>query len=281
MTNQSGQSLGETPLRVAPISAIVVGLNEGHLLRECLESANFCDQKVYVDLGSQDNSLEIAHELGWDSRAHDLVPIGEFIVSELKNSMNHPWILFLDPDERISRELGSSILQLFSQGIPSAVGVITAPWLFHFKGKKLQGTPWGGRKSRPFIAHRERFSLTTEVHRGRQLLDGFEPYPVGDHDSGEHINHFWSESWGDLIAKHRRYLRLEGESQFSAGRRTTAYRLLMSLPRLVSRVLREKEPFKDGLSGLGLSLLWVTYQFLAEWELFLQQRRNCPSSRLQ
>lgn len=263
----------ETPEKYAPISAIVVGLNEGHLLGECLASASFCDEKLYVDLGSRDNSLEIARELGWETKSLDPVPIVEFVHSELKSSMKHPWILFLDPDERISPSLASSVVGLFKQGIPETVGALSAPCLFHFKGKRLAGTPWGGEKLRPFIAHRDRFSLTTEVHRGREVLEGFEFCQVGSFHSNEHIKHFWSDSWGKLIQKHRRYLRHEGVSQLTAGRRTTPYRLLLSFPRYAAQVLREKEPFKDGLRGIGLSVLWVTYKFLAEWELFKKQKR--------
>lgn len=269
----------DTQEDAAPISAIVVGLNEGHLLRECLASASFCDQKLYVDLGSRDSSLAIAQELGWETQSHDRVPIGEFIVSELKFSMKNPWILFLDPDERISPALGSSVLKLFRKGLPSSIGALSAPWFFHFKGKRLHGTPWGGVKSRPFVAHRERFSLTTEVHRGRELLDGFETYHFGADNSGEFINHFWSASWKDLILKHRRYLNLEGESQFSAGRHTTLRRLLLSLPRLALQVVKHKEPFSDGVLGVGLSLFWIVYKFLAEWELFRYQKRRTKSVR--
>jgi glycosyltransferase involved in cell wall biosynthesis len=264
---------------VAPISAIVVGLNEGHLLRECLMSADFCDERLYVDLGSTDGSIDIAKELGWATLVHDRVPIGEFIVTELKYSMDNPWLLFIDPDERISPALGTAVLALFQKGIPPHIGALRAPWFFHFKGRRLRGTPWGGEKSRPFIAHRERFTLTSEVHRGRSLLDGYESHSFGEIDPNEHINHFWSSSWTELLEKHRRYLRLEGHSQYLAGRRMTANRLFRRIPQLVVQVVRHRQPFQDGARGILLSLFWITYQLLADWELFRHQKRSRGHSR--
>ncbi len=251
----------------------MVGYNEGHLLKRCLSSANFCDQRLYVDLGSDDNSILIAKSLGWNTVLHPRVPIGEFIVSEMKHSMKYPWILFIDPDECISYSLGQAIEEIFSGKIPDTIGAFSAPWIFYFKNKKLEGTPWGGERTRPFIAHRDRFTLTTEVHRGRQLLESYEYQTVGNHDTDELIHHHWSESWNALIAKHLRYLRLEGESQFLSGRRTTVLKLLLSFPTVCLQALREKYPFRDGMRGIGLSLLWVVYKICAEWELLKFQRK--------
>lgn len=258
---------------VAPISAIVVGLNEGHLLRECLMSADFCDERLYVDLGSTDGSIDIAKELGWATLVHDRVPIVEFIHSELKFSMKNPWILFIDPDERISPALGASVVQLFQRGIPPKIGVLIAPWFFHFKGKRLRGTPWGGEKGRPFVGHRERFTFTTEVHRGRKLMDGYEHHNFSTDDSDKFITHYWSSSWIELLKKHRRYLRHEGRSQYLAGRRMSTIGLIQRIPQLLLQVLKSKNPFQDGLRGLLLSIFWIVYKYLADRELVRYQKQ--------
>lgn len=255
-----------------PISAVVVGLNEGGLLRDCLSSLSFCEQKLYVDLGSCDNSINIATELGWEVKKHTRVPIGEFIVAEMQDKLSFDWILFLDPDERVSRQLASKVIDFFSADVPESVGAISAPWHFYFKNHRLVGTPWGVGNTRPFIANRRRFSFTTEVHRGRQLLDGFDLRVFPGTNEAVRIDHYWVSSWKQLLSKHRRYLTLEGQSQYVAGRRTSFRRLVLSGPRLVKSVVARKRPLDDGLLGVGLSVFWVVYQLISEWKLLRYQQ---------
>ena len=51
--------------RMPDIAAVAIGRNEGERLRRCLASMRGCFQRlVYVDSGSTDNSIEIAHAAG-------------------------------------------------------------------------------------------------------------------------------------------------------------------------------------------------------------------------
>ena len=58
-------------------TSIVVTYNEANRLRECLKSLSFCDQMLVVDLGSGDNSVEIAQEYGAEVLHHEWVPLVE------------------------------------------------------------------------------------------------------------------------------------------------------------------------------------------------------------
>ena len=61
------------------ISALVVGLNESKYLDKCLQSIHFCDEILYYDLESNDNSIEIAKKYTDIVITHPKVPIAEFI----------------------------------------------------------------------------------------------------------------------------------------------------------------------------------------------------------
>jgi glycosyltransferase involved in cell wall biosynthesis len=83
------------------ITGCVVVQNEGHLLRDALESlAAVTDQLVVVDHGSVDNSAQIARELG------ALVIDGTSVHYEDARNLyldhvSSGWVLVLDADERI------------------------------------------------------------------------------------------------------------------------------------------------------------------------------------
>ena len=77
-----------------PISAIVVGCNESHLLENCLKSLKFCNELIYIDLESQDNSISKARKYVSQIIERERVPIVEIIHAQIQNITKYKWILF-------------------------------------------------------------------------------------------------------------------------------------------------------------------------------------------
>lgn len=256
-------------MRKLPISAIVVGLNEEALLTGCLLPLDFCDELLFVDLGSKDSSREVALKLGARVVSHSWVPIGEFVVAELYRLVKHDWILFLDPDEHIDEWLKPDILSQLPEILSRAdVGSVSVPSQFHFKGRPLFGTPWGGRRTRVFLAHRRRFSFTAEVHRGRKLRAGFQSVEV---TSNGLLNHFWSNSWVALTKKHLRYLTLEGASRHARGDRISIGGIAVAIFPTLIRTFRTYFNRADGWTGIALCAFWASYKIGSLVSLFLVQ----------
>src|SRR5215469_6146999 len=46
------------------LSAIIITRNEAHNIAACLESVTFCDERIVVDSGSDDDTLKIATTAG-------------------------------------------------------------------------------------------------------------------------------------------------------------------------------------------------------------------------
>lgn len=256
---------------ILPISAIIVGFNEGHLLEACLRGIDFCGEIIYVDLGSRDNSMELTRAFGARTYSHELVPSGEYIVSGFSATAEFDWILFLDPDEQITVDLRNDLIKSFKQNASRPeIGSFSAPWQFHFKGKKLHGTPWGGRRPRPFIGHRKRMDFLPETHRGRILRDGYLNHHI---ESDGAILHFWADSWRALIRKHIRYLSTEGGSRYRRGDRISAGGALARTPKIFWETFRNFQDSRDGFVGIGLNLLWSFYKSLALFALWDFSRR--------
>lgn len=88
-----------------PISSIVIGFNESKKLAGCLNSLMFCDEVVYVDLGSSDDSLIIAAKFVNKIFNYKLVPAVEFAQAVFVPKLKHDWILYIDPDEVLDIKL--------------------------------------------------------------------------------------------------------------------------------------------------------------------------------
>ena len=248
------------PPRLA-ITALVVGLNEGRLLAECLPTIAFCNELIYIDLGSNDDSVEIAEAHGGQVVNHPKVPAGEWVQAAAQAWAKNDWILFIDPDERLDENLQLELVRRFSSlSEQPDLGAIAAPWQFYFKNRPLRGTAWGGRRPKKFLANRRRFLFTPDIHRGRKLKEGFQSVTI---DGGGQIDHYWGDSWRTLIRKHWRYVKMEGWSRYRRGDRITLGGIVVSSVRIVRKSYGDLWDGRDGYQGFLLSLLWITYNFFA------------------
>ncbi|WP_224998854.1 glycosyltransferase [Cesiribacter sp. SM1] len=256
-----------------PISALVVSLNEGKLLGDCLDSIYFCDEIVLVDLGSSDNSVQLAQSKGVQVIHHEVVPVVEIIRAKYYQQLEHDWILCIDPDEAIDKELRLDIERLFERGIARNVGVLHVPWQFYLAGKPLKGTIWGGIKEKRLIFHKDRVQLNSYVHNGLILKEGYTELSITYRNTNV-LHHYWMQNVKQLIEKHRRYLALEGPTRYALGHRTTLRQLAIH-PFLAFKLsFLDKEGYRDKISGFLLSLFWMWYSTASLDRLYRIQLRE-------
>jgi glycosyltransferase involved in cell wall biosynthesis len=252
------------------ISAIVVGLNEGDLLSKCLSGLSFCDEIVYFDLESTDNSIEIAKSYGAKIIKHEKVPGVEWIHAEYAKKLKHDWVLFTDPDEYIDPILQKEIITVFPY-LENHIGAIKVPIQFYFGMNQLKGTNWGGRNQRILMANTNRFIFEKRVHSGRILLENYEFYTI-IYNKGNILHHYWMRNFKQLFEKHKRYLSKEGESRYNINNRINNPLELFFVPLISFRnCFFQNKGYKDGYVGLFLSFFWAWYQTLANIELFKYQ----------
>jgi glycosyltransferase involved in cell wall biosynthesis len=255
-----------------PISAILVGYNEAKFLSSCFEGINFCDEILYFDLGSTDNSLEIAIKYGATIIQHERVLSCEWIHAKFADKTKHEWVLITDPDEVIDISLAQEINQLFNiKGIEKNVGAIMAPWIFYFRNKQLKGTPWGGTNKRVLLVNNKRFVFSAQIHVGRKLKDEYEymDIPMKCHNV---IHHYWMQGYHKLLEKHLRYLKNEGEARYNSGLRTSLKQILKEPLKAFKISFFSKQGYKDGLLGFSLSVFWAWYQTSAQMALYRYQK---------
>lgn len=243
------------------VTGFVVGINESSLLYDSLVSLSFCDEVIYVDLESHDESLEIAKRTGAKCLSHPPVPYAEFVQSKILPTVKSQWVLLLDPDERIDKQLANQIVSTInSLPIDSNVGAIRVPTCFYFKGKPLNGTPWGNNNSKTIVFKTSAIEFTTKVHRGRAISSKYVEISLPRHGQNT-IHHYWMQSWKQLIAKHRVYLKHEGRSQNKVNVTWKAIFLKPFREFYISLIM--EKGYRDGIRGFALSFFWSWYQTAA------------------
>lgn len=259
-----------------PVSAIVVGRNDGVLLENCLSKLSFCEELIYVDLESTDNSVQTATEKGATVIHHLVVPVVEMVHAVVSKQTKHHIILITDPDEILDDQLIQQIPALIDllNNESNRYAAAYVPMVNYFEQKQLKGTIWGGDYlGRTTLVNRNRFLFTPYVHNGRIPKDGYELYQVKRNGSNV-VHHYWAQSKEQLIEKHKRYILREGEARFKNGKRTGIGKLLTVPFKSFYECLISTKGYKDGLRGWWLSVFWAWYQASCEINLFKYQQQH-------
>ena len=183
------------------VSVLILTLNEEINIGACLDSLSWCDDVVVFDSLSTDRTCEIATERGarvmkrpfdnWSTHQNWAVTNIEF---------RHPWVLYLDADERCLPELRDEILRRVTADTPEAAfrvrrkDFFMGRWLKH---AQLYPT-WLVRVFRPQRIRYERLVNPVAV------VDG----PTGELES--HFVHYpFSHGVSHWVARHNRYSDME------------------------------------------------------------------------
>src|ERR1700735_1825291 len=90
------------------LSAIVITKNEAANIGECLDSLAFCDERIVVDCGSTDATIEIARQKGARVEFHEWRGFGPQKNYALSLATG-TWVLSIDADERATPKLAGAI----------------------------------------------------------------------------------------------------------------------------------------------------------------------------
>jgi len=121
---------------VEKISAVVLTKNEEKNIAGCLDSLKFCDELIVVDDNSKDATRKIARKFGAKIFVRDM---NKDFAGQSNFGMKMAkceWIIFLDADERISKDLANEIKERINDAksdafIVKRLDFIWGRWLTH------------------------------------------------------------------------------------------------------------------------------------------------------
>lgn len=246
------------------ITAVILTKNEEKNIVDCIENLSFCSEILVIDDNSEDRTQEIAKNKGAKVINHSLDD--NFAVQRnlgLKNAKNS-WVLFVDADERISKNLAAEILEAVKKNKDDGYLLRREDIMW---GKELKYGETGnikflrlGKKDAGLWEGRvhEKWLITGNIG---SLLNPIEHYP---HPT---ISEFLSEI--------NYYSTLKAEELFQKGIKEEWYTILL-YPKakfLLNYFL--KLGFLDNLPGLIYALMMSFHSFLVRSKLWqLNQRKS-------
>ena len=258
---------------MATLSVIVITKNEEHNIVDCLESVRWANEVVVVDGGSDDKTVELARQ---HSQKVFIKPWEGYAASKnfaLKQCTGD-WILWLDADERVTKELGEEIQTLLKQGATSLTGFEVSRRAF-FLGKWIRHCGWyPGYVLRLFRRGAGRWS-EKKVHEHLEI-EG----KTGRLNSD--LLHYTDPNLWHYFDKFNRYTSLAAE-ELATNREPFRIRQLLVRPVwLFLKMYFLKLGFLDGVHGFILCVLSSCYVFTKYaklWELTDSKTRSKHDGR--
>lgn len=243
------------------LTVCVITLNEEKHLQNCLESVKeSADEIIVVDSGSTDRTLEIAKSAGakiyhreFDNYANQK----NYAVGKASGD----WVLSMDGDEEIEKELSIEINEAIKTGNYVAYTMPRKNIIF---GKFIRYTRWQPELDRHiWLFRKEKSKWAGDVHEEVEVKG-----EVG-HLTYAKV-HYQYETIAEFIEMTNRYSNLEAREKHKSGYRFSLLSLILVpiynfLVRYMYRL-----GFLDGAHGFILSFLMAVYHFQViekVWEL--------------
>jgi glycosyltransferase involved in cell wall biosynthesis len=188
------------------ISGIVITKNEENLIADCLDSLYFCNEIIVIDNKSEDRTVEIAKKMGAKVFEHESDDFSKLRNIGLNKATND-WVLYVDADERTTKELVSSIEYKLS----SIRNVDFSA--FRIKRKNF----YFGNHEWPYIEKLERFFKRDHLERWHGKLHESPKIKgkIGELDG--YLLHYSHRDLKSMLEKTIKWSKIEAELRFKSG----------------------------------------------------------------
>ena len=253
------------------ISVVIVCRNEEDQIGRCLRSLeDLTDDVVVLDNGSTDNTKTIVRS----TRARLVEDTWEGF-GRTKNKATrlakYDWILNLDADESIDRELKNSLMKL---PLNNSEEVFEIKFKNFLGGKHLRFGEWGDDK------HIRLFNRThvnwneAIVHEGLSMPRGVKIVRTEGY-----VLHYTAKDVAELADKMSRYALLNAAKYAAEGRRSSWINIYLAPIFSFVKYYLFKLGFADGLAGFVCARMSSYYTFIKYARLLELNRSNVKGER--
>jgi glycosyltransferase involved in cell wall biosynthesis len=252
---------------MSKLSVVIITKNEEKNIRACLETIEWADELIIVDSFSEDKTVEIGKKFT------DKIFLKKFInYSEQRNfadeKASNYWILALDADERITKELRGEIIKLINNDKSYYDGyyISTLDYMF---GKFIKHGGWYPQYHIR-LYKKEKAKWKNTVHE--------IPYIQGKISYLKNpILHFSHLKISNFIKKLNHYTSIEAKELYEIGYKPNLFRLIFWPFIVFAYKYIYKLGFLDGIHGIVLSSSLAYYHFARyakTWELWFKKEHN-------
>ena len=246
------------------LTAIVTSYNEEINIKECLESVLFADEVLLVDSFSRDRTVEIARSL-----PKVRVVQHEYFGSAAQKNWamdraEHPWVLIVDADERVTAELAREIVELLSRGPDAAHYSIRRQNIF--VDRIIRHSGWSTDKVVRLIRNGTVRYPNRRVHADMRP-EGPTPTMTAP------LLHYTFRSFSQYLEKFQRYAEWGAAEAFKRGKNPGVAELFFRPAWRFFRMYVLQAGFLDGRHGFVLCALQAYGVFLKwakvwEWQRY-------------
>ncbi len=243
------------------LSAVIITKNEAANIADCLDSVAFCDERVVVDSGSDDDTVRIAEGKGARVSRHEFEGFGRQRSHALSLAQGD-WILSIDADERISPALAAEIQKAVREGTFDGYEMSRSS---SFCGRVMRHSGWSPDRVLR-LCRRGRARWSDDLVHERLICDG--PVARLSHP----LTHFPVREIGDALSRMDRYSTAGAEMLFARGRRVWFVTGILRGAYAFFRTYMLRAGFLDGREGFLLAVLNAEGTYYRYMKLWLMNR---------
>lgn len=233
------------------ITVTIIALNEEENIRECLESVKWADEIIVSDSGSGDRTAEICREFGAKVYFDAWSGFGKqknLCAGRTRNN----FILNIDADERITRELKDEILKAVGSGDKAGYYI---PRMNFFGERWIRHCGWyPDYNLRLYRKDMGGFS-ERRVHES-VIVDGPKGYLKNP------MVHRTYRDISDYLKRMERYSTLAARQMLEDGKGAGLIDMSLRPPFTFFKMFVLKRGFLEGATGFVLSALYAFYTFV-------------------
>ncbi len=262
--NAEVEPAAHSDLKRKKVSAFVICYNEEEEIEQCLETLRFCDEVVVIDSYSTDRTVEICESFGAKVIQRDWPGYREQKAFGLA-STTYDWVVNIDADERVSKELQASILKILERKWQIEQGELTesarepdgyeVSRIVYYLGRWWRRGGW-------YPEYRVRFFFKPKVTWGgvdpheKPIVDG----PI-DRIDGE-LHHFTYRSLDEQLRRLHAHASVAAREEARRGRTAKLSDILFRPLLRMVKFYFVKRGYREGMAGVVVVVMEGFYTFL-------------------
>lgn len=243
-----------------PCSVYIVTLNCGAWLKDTLNSVKDFSEVIILDSGSTDDTYAIAQNFSNVKISHQdwqgYAGQKSLALAQCRNE----WVLNLDGDEVLSKELKSEIVQVIQA---NQIDALITPINDVFLGVPNSKHTKKHAKVRFFRKSKGHYDLANKVHEN-VIVEGQSVKAEGD------IYHYGESSIFVKVEKNNQYSNLKAVEKFQKAKKPSLLKLSLVMPMTFLKSYFIRRSCLNGWRGFVNSMINAFYAFLKEAKLFEQ-----------
>ena len=243
------------------ISGLIITLNEEMHIIECIQSMLLvCDDIVVVDSLSSDSTCDIAKELGATVIRQKYLGDGPQRSHGLK-SCKHDWVLNIDADERVDKEMADEIQQMNLDQSTFDSYEFRRKNIFH--GKWIKHSDWYPDYIRRLF-DKTRVDFSQVMGHTKIQSTNYKKIKQG------HVVHYTAENYHELLFALNKYSTRQANIWHEQGRKVFLYEPFTHGFFAFVKAYILRRGFLDGIDGFNISVskgLGSYFKYMKLYEL--------------